>query len=364
MFKPSDIQKQATSTNVAEVNRTLGCYSKYLIETLNISSTQLYDPATMKPVVPPGCVGFSAVYDCGVEPYRSHLLSMVQAVADKLCPSSGGIVIDRQDFIGLVNPRDDDGTTAYIATKGGVPVAMPYRSTTVSWIKFMDSVSDIIHKKAKRAITINDHVYRVDMMHHVDHAADEHGGAMDRIHAGSLAFMSKPVAHSIGHTNSPAMLQTLLYWGSYWGDNWEVGNDKAPFGQTALDYAPLFRQIRGKLWAGDAHAVSVIGGGAAAANLFEIEAPKGSAQDLADPAARTRVLVVVFGPANGTVTVAVRGVAAYGAATLFHPGVSPTALAVPAVSSGAIHINVRLSHGDPHGCAVVRLVPSGYDEKK
>ena len=82
------------------MNRTLGCYSKYLIDTLNISGTQLYDPATMKPVVPPGCVGFSAVYDCGVEPYRSHLLSMLQAVADNLCSSSGGIVIDRQDFIG------------------------------------------------------------------------------------------------------------------------------------------------------------------------------------------------------------------------------------------------------------------------
>ena len=279
-------------------------------------------------------------------------------------PKLDSVPCDIKWLPGLVNPRDDDGTTAYIAPKGGVPVAMPYRSTTVSWLKFMDSASDIIHKGAKRAITINDHVYRVDMMHHVDHAADEHGGAMDRIHAGSLAFMSKPVAHSIGHTNSPAMLQTLLYWGSYWGDNWEVGNDKAPFGQTALDYAPLFRQIRGKLWAGDAHAVSVIGGGAAAANLFEIEAPKGSAQELAGPAARTRVLVVVFGSANGTVTVAVRGVAAYGTATLFHPGVSPKGLAVPTVSSGVTHISVQLSHGDPHGCAVVRLVPSGYEDNK
>ena len=81
----------------------------------------------------------------------------------------------------------------------------------------------------------------------VDHAADEHGGSMDRIHAGSLAFMSKPVAHSIGRTNSATMLQTLLFWGSYWGQNWEVGNDQAPFGQTALDYAPLFRQLRGNI---------------------------------------------------------------------------------------------------------------------
>ena len=179
---------------------------------------------------------------------------------------------------------------------------------------------------------------------------------MDRIHAGSLAFMSKPVAHSIGHTNSPSMLQTLLFWGSYWGDNWQVGNDKAPFGQAALDYAPLFRQLRGKLWAGDAHAVSVVGGGAQA-NLFEIEPAKGSVQEQAGASARVRVLVVVFGPAGGAVTVALRGgPSAYTNATLFHPGVSPTALAPPAQGAA---LSVPLSHGDPNGCAVVRLEPAG-----
>ena len=187
-------------SNLAEVNRTLGCFSKFLIDKLGFNKTQLYDPATMKPVVPPGCVGFSAVYDCGVEPYRTHLLSMLQAVANNLCGSSGGIVIDRQDFLGLVNPRNDDGTTAFISPPA-VPAVRPFGSTTVSWIKLMDSVSEIVHKGAKRAITINDHAYRerlfplylytmpplpavslptgVDMMHHVDHAADEHGGSMD-----------------------------------------------------------------------------------------------------------------------------------------------------------------------------------------
>lgn len=210
------------------------------------------------------CVGAT-----GAEPYRTHLLKMLQAVADNLCERSGGIVIDRQDFLGLVtlvylttglpvclvvhlpgtqvNPRDDDSTTAYIDTSNGVgPTARPYRSTTISWLRFMDSASEIVHRGAKRAITINDHVYRVDLLHHVDHAADEHGGSMDRIHAGSLAFMSKPVAHSIGRTNSPTMMQTLLYWGSYYGQNWQPGHDTAPFGQTALDYAPLFRQLRGE----------------------------------------------------------------------------------------------------------------------
>ena len=71
------------------MNRTLGCFSQYLVKTLNISQNQLTDPATMRPVVPPGCVGYSAVYDCGAEPYRSHLLAMLQSVADRLSSHSG-----------------------------------------------------------------------------------------------------------------------------------------------------------------------------------------------------------------------------------------------------------------------------------
>ena len=66
--------------------------------------------------------------DCGAEPYRTHLLSMLQALADHLMGHSGGIVIDRQDFLGLVNPRADDGVTAYISPPA-VPSAMPFRST-------------------------------------------------------------------------------------------------------------------------------------------------------------------------------------------------------------------------------------------
>ena len=119
--------------------------------------------------------------------------------------------------------------------------------------------------------------------------------------------LSKPVAHSIGRNMNAKMMQTLLFWGSYWGNNWEVGNDKAPFGQVALDYAPLFRQLKGKLWSGQAHAVAVVGGGAQA-NLFEIEPKKGAASGSTP---RVRVLVVAFGRTNATVSVALRGPTKY-----------------------------------------------------
>lgn len=73
------------------------------------------------------------------------------------------------------------------------------------------------------------------------------------MHAGALAFMSKPSQHG-------RPVQEALYWGSYTGvastpEAWEDGT--APFGQRVLDYAPLFEQLRGKRWAGEAHAATL-----------------------------------------------------------------------------------------------------------
>ena len=50
---------------------------------------------------------------------------MLQAVADKLCDRSGGVVIDRQDFLGLVNPRDDDGTSTLLNESCYVDTLLP-----------------------------------------------------------------------------------------------------------------------------------------------------------------------------------------------------------------------------------------------
>ena len=119
-----------------------------------------------------------------------------------------------------------------------------------------------------------------------------------------------------------------------------------------LDYAPLFRQLKGKVWAGDAHAVMVVGGGLAQANVFEIE-EKGAAA-----AAGVRVLVVAFGPTNGMVSVALRA-AAYSAATVFRPGAGPAGMRLPSApttAGGVTTVAVPMSSGTP-ACAVVRLTP-------
>ena len=197
--------------------------------------------------MPPGCVGFSSVFDCGVEPYRSHLLNQLNTVMDQLAEHSGGIVIDRWDFAGLTNPRVDDGITAYV-NPPSVKTAKPVGSTTLSLLHFMRDVHKVVHTKHNRAVSINDHTYRVDLLEHVDHAGDEHGGAPARAHAGALAFMSK----SIGLHRPP---QELLYWGTQTSAGssaamWQAGD--APFGQTAIDYAPLFAQLVGRRWAGEA----------------------------------------------------------------------------------------------------------------
>ena len=153
-FTLESVSESVTGKSVAKVNRTMGCYSKYLIDTLNISANQLVNPATRKPLVPPGCVGFSAVYDCGAEPYRTHLLQQLKAVMENLAEYSGGIVIDRWDFVGLTNANSDDGLTAYV-NPPSVKKATAMRSTTISLQQFMESVSEVVHKQYKRAVSIN-----------------------------------------------------------------------------------------------------------------------------------------------------------------------------------------------------------------
>lgn len=112
--------------------------------------------------------------------------------------------------------------------------------------------------------------------------------------------------------------------------------------------------------------MTVVGGGPAQANLFEIETPSGASAGNSHATAmtvgaRARVLVVVFGPARGNVTVVLRGgPATYTGATRFHPGMGAVRVVPPMSPTGApggvASITVALSHGDPHGCAVVRLV--------
>jgi hypothetical protein len=342
----------------------LACFSKHIISALNLSHNQLVNPATLQPLVPPGCVGFSSVFDPGAEPYKTHLLNQLSAIMEHLSAYSGGIVIDRWDFAGLTNPRADDGVSAYVHPPG-VTRAKALCSTSISLQEFMVAASAIVHEKYHRAISINDHTYRVDLLEHVDHAGDEHGGAADRVHAGSLAFMSKPV--SLGRPP-----QELLYWGSMQGygssaASWAAGN---PFGGEAMAYSPLFRQLQGKRWAGEAHAVRVTAGGPAQANLFVIEPTTKAArmvraalvaQGAAPPL--VRVLVVVLGPPRGNVTVELRGGPRYASATALHPGGYTINLSAPVTVGGVATLTVPLSHSDATGCAVVRLTPKAQAQQ-
>lgn len=197
----------------------------------------------------------------------------------------------------------------------------------------------------------------------MDHAADEHGSAADRVHAGSLAFMSKPV--SLGR--SP---QELLYWGSMhsYGSSaasWQSGN---PFGSEAMAYSPMFRQLQGKRWAGEAHAVRVTDGGPAQANLFVIE-PTTKAERMARAALMARgaapplvrVLAVVLGRPRANVTVELRGGPQYASVEVHHPGGYTVNLSAPVtVAGGVTTLIVPLSHSDATGCAMVRLTPTGH----
>ena len=205
-------------------------------------------------------------------------------------------------------------------------------------------------------------------MKNVDNAGDEHGAAAARVHAGSLAFMSKPVTHG-------RPKQELLYWGSMGGvsstaADWQDGR---AFGNDAIDYEPLFAQLRGKRWAGEAHAVRVQSGGPAQANLFVIEpskqerdaceAARAAGAEVVEPT-MPRVLVIALAPANGTVTVELRGPVEYRAVTVHHPGIAgvvsaPLTLVAPKTENGVTQLAVPISAASlgPTGVAVVRLTP-------
>eukprot|EP01047_Picozoa_sp_COSAG01_P068701 COSAG01_NODE_9990_length_2281_cov_4.881302_1_plen_732_part_10 len=162
-FSLADVSLNVSGRSVGEVNASLACFSKHIISALNLSHNQLVNPATLQPLVPPGCVGFSSVFDPGAEPYKTHLLNQLSAIMEHLSEYAGGIVIDRWDFAGLTNPRADDGVSAYVHPPG-VTRAKALRSTSISLQEFMVAASAIVHEKYHRAISINDHTYRVDLL--------------------------------------------------------------------------------------------------------------------------------------------------------------------------------------------------------
>jgi hypothetical protein len=228
-------------------------------------------------------------------PYLAHILDMARTSMAK-APSSG-VCIDRQDWLGSVNPNADDKRT-WLPVKHakGKTQFMRVRAMINSWKPAMRAFAQVWHSGGK-AVIINDHSNRLDMMEHVDGIYAEMGD-MDTI-SSSRSGLGSLNAHAIGtalatlgpkpayiwnHAKTAskmtpqyvsAGLQAHLWAGVFptvpvKNNDHAIGGDCAPdcpYDATFAAYGPLFSAIRGRQWGLVANAATVPSENALA-NLF------------------------------------------------------------------------------------------------
>ena len=289
----------ATSgSSQAQQEQALACHTQRLL-----AAPGGYAPALLVHASAPGaeespslsCMGMEG--SCGMDPhpdlpYLAHLLDMARTGIART--NSSGVCIDRQDWIQFVNPRADDGRTWFpyfaVPASPDVPRFGPVRAMIFSWHLAMAALADVMHPEGK-AIIINDHVNRIDMMRNVDGIYAEMGDldpvGFGHVIGSGLAAMHKPVVSWI-HTRGfgkvlphlEQSLQGLLYVGAYptvpvKNNDHAIGGDCAPnctYDALFKDYGPLFTALRGKRWVLAAHAAqfqeaSPLGSGRV--NVFE-----------------------------------------------------------------------------------------------
>jgi len=341
----------------------LACHTKQLLDE-KYGKALLYNIRDSTSLVCGGLDG-SCIMDPNPEGvYLDHLLEMAET-SMKYTPSSG-VCIDRQDWIGFVNPNSDDNRT-WFPIKGGKHFA-PVAAMINSWKPAMKMFAEKWHNKGK-AVIINDHSNRLDMMEYVDGIYAEMGditpeGFTHSLGTG-LASMNIPSWSWIHHEQSLVVLekglQSLLYVGVYptvpiKNNDHAIGGDCAPncsYDKIFIDYAPLFlTALRGKKWVLTPHAVRVLTPHGGQANVFKIIRRVSNTS-----ISRTAIAVVLVQAANfiskSTITVTLpsdwhnRKISTV---TVMHPGHnSPTPLTWSESSLWIITIEVPVKRA----CAVV-----------
>ncbi len=262
-------------------------------------------------------------------------------------PHCAGICIDRMDWLEWYNPRRDDGVS-WVNGKAA-------RSLRVSWLQITERLGRVLHD-ADKAMFVNPHIKRLDLMRHVDGIFDEYGYLPFNNNATALLGLRKSV---IGWTpgedylkqDPDAFFQRQLYLGIF---------PMAPFPENSTPvawlhsiqpgewaeaqyktYGPMLDLNRGKKWVLEAHAVEVQDQ-AAKANVFET--PSG------------HVIPVVFGGYKPEVTVVLRrfkGLPQNPVFEALHPGRNEW---VP-VKTDDDGKRLRLAVPLVRGCAMVRVSP-------
>lgn len=244
----------------------------------NLSEAILYTPPAQKvfksvhygltePNKPFWTWGNGIILDPGEPVYQQFLLDQAKRHIE-LIPDASGICIDRMDWLRMYNHRRDDG----VSWLGNQAV----RSLYVSWMDLMEKLGPVFHNENK-VIYVNNHVKRLEQLKLVDGIFDEFTYAGSPLNTVGLLGIKKPVLGWIGDENQfkpdpDKAMQKYLYMGVF---------PMAPFpandhslrpsewiDQLYLDYGPLLKQLKGKKWVLEPHAIEVIDE-AAKANMFK-----------------------------------------------------------------------------------------------
>lgn len=207
------------------------------------------------------------VVDPGEPSYRAHLLEQASRLL-KQVPHAAGIAIDRMDWLRLSNPTADDGTTVYRESAA--------RSLFWSWRTLMNELGPMYHDAGK-VIFVNNHVKRIDLLQHVDGIFDEFTYAGAALNLTALLCTDR---QAMGWLNSERQLmsepdayfQRFLHLGVFpmapYPDNDHSIEPSPEVERLYLDYAELFRTLKGRRWALDLN-ISVSTG---RVNAFMVEA--------------------------------------------------------------------------------------------
>jgi hypothetical protein len=265
-------------------------------------------------------------------------------------PHCAGICIDRMDWLEWYNPRRDDGVS-WVNGK-------PARSLRVSWLEITERLGRVLHA-ADKAMFVNPHIKRLDLMRHVDGIFDEYGYLPFNNNATAFLGLRKSV---IGWTpgedylkqDPDAFFQRHLYLGIFpmapFPENsipveWLHSIQPGEWAETQYKtYGPLLDLNRGKKWLLQAHAVEVPDH-AAKANLFEV--PSG------------HVIPVVFGGDKPKVAVMLRkfkGLPPNPVFEALHPGADSWVTVTATRDGDRLRLDVPLVRG----CAMVRVTSAGY----
>jgi hypothetical protein len=219
----------------------------------------------------------------------------------------------------------------------------PARSLRWSWNRLMEDLAPILHGEGK-VIFVNPLDKRLDVMRHVDGFFDEipgiHGDALLCVRKPALVFNRAPGTGA----KADAFFQKYLYLGVHpmvpvAGNDHGIGKVSPEKRQPFLDYAPLFKAIRGKKWVLEPDCVTVEDE-ATKVNLFEV--PGGF------------VIPVVFGAEARQAEVILNGIKEIGLNTpvsVLHPGTDGVTEIPVRDASGGVRLTVPLRRG----CAIVKV---------